>query len=243
MGDVSVQLIGEEAGGKIGDFVARVKPGFAVHHLLGAQFLAQRATAVESRISNATESLRREHRAYVVGSVLTATAFLEAMINELYISAAEGGFYSEFALDSRDAAALAAAWVKAEKERWSILKKYQQALERSGHEMYATTDSPYLDVDHLVVLRNALTHFKSEWDHKLSEHAALESRLAGRFRVSCLAATNQSFFPHLCLGAGCAEWAVEVAITFALDFRHRMALPETLSIDQALVRQADDTAA
>lgn len=64
-----------------------------------------------------TEALRVSHRAYVFGTILTATSFVEAMIKEVCLSATGGTPYSEFGLAEDRAAAIAALWSQPDRKR------------------------------------------------------------------------------------------------------------------------------
>jgi hypothetical protein len=233
----------DAAGAFIGDgtsdarFVAKSKPGLAVHHLFAATFFADHATKGEAATDHPTEEQRNAHRAYVLGAVFTATAFMEAGINELYLSAAEGSPYSEFGLDDMRAAELAKKWREGEgRDRYSpVLTKFQDALTLSQLPAYDEATSPYRDASRLIDLRNAITHYKPEWDVALDKHAHLANKLQGYFPESRFADPNQVFFPHRCLGAGCAQWAVAASSNFVIDFRKRMGLNETFRIDEARI--------
>lgn len=65
-----------------GQATARLKSGLAVHHMLAAKFFSKQAIQLEDSLPSPTEAQRSEHRAYVLGTIFTATAFLEALINE-----------------------------------------------------------------------------------------------------------------------------------------------------------------
>ena len=89
------------------------------------------------------------------------------------------------------------------------------------------------DTDNLRRLRNALVHYKPEWDTELKEHRNLEDRLDGRFPLNPYAHSNYAFFPKKCLGHGCAAWAVETSVAFLEEFFDRMNLPQRLDAYRA----------
>lgn len=202
---------------------AKVKSELAKHHLMSADYFASQALSLERTEHQPDEKVRMKHRAYVMGAAFSATAFLEARINEIFISASEVSSYSEFGFDSKKAAALALIWPRAEKEWWSIANKYQNALQGIGQPEYDKDHPLFKEIISLVSLRNALTHYKPEWDDSLRQHAGLAKVLEGKFTESPFSDKRQSFFPHRCLGAGCANWSVHVAREFALDFYSRLA--------------------
>jgi hypothetical protein len=176
-----------------------------------------------------TEALRVSHRAYVFGTILTATSFVEAMINEICLSATEGTPYSEFGLAEDRAAAIAALWSQADRKRWPTLKKYQQALIAVGASPFDTASPPYPSIESQIALRNALTHYKPEWDDEQDIGADLEKRLLGSFPENRFSDAAEAFFPHRCLGSGCAQWTVFSAQLFVGAFRARMGLREGIT--------------
>jgi hypothetical protein len=66
---------------------ARVKYHFSQQHLRAAEFFAQQSQTFEATVKTPDENQQSQHRAYVTGTVLSAVAFLEASINELFLSA------------------------------------------------------------------------------------------------------------------------------------------------------------
>ena len=214
---------------------ATVKSSLAIHHLFAAEFLASKAEAVE-RGGDRSDEAAMQHRSYSIGAVLTAVAFLEALINDIYLSAVDGSPNSPFS-DFVQTEAVANEWRNSKDSRWSLLEKYERALVASGKPGYRSTDRLRADVDSLIHLRNSLTHYKPEWDNQLKRHKDVEKRLVGKFPESAFSDRRQAFFPHRCIGAGCARWAVTVAGDFALDVREKLDLSETIPVQQALIRQ------
>jgi hypothetical protein len=204
--------------------------------MLAAEFFSKQARQLEDSLASPTEAQRSEHRAYVLGAIFTATAFLEAFINELYLSAVDGSPSSEFGLENTNAEAMAKEWRNKEDDLWSLLDKYKKALSCCKIAAYEESNSPFKEASDLVYLRNSVTHYKPEWDDSLRKHANIAARLQGQFPENRFALPNQAFFPHRCLGAGCAAWASSASLSFATDFKSRMGLKETFAIDRAIVR-------
>lgn len=215
-------------------YEADVKNSLAVHHLLAAEFFALQAEALE-RSSRHAGSVSNSC-SYAIGAVLTSVAFLEAMITDIYLGAVDGPPSSPFA-DFIQTEAVANEWRSPKNPRWSLLEKYDRALEVAGARGYKPTDRLRNDADSLVHLRDSLVHYRPEWDNNLNRHKEVEKRLAGKFAESAFSDGTQAFFPHRCLGAGCARWAVMVATNFAIDVRTRLGLSEGFPVDHASVRQ------
>jgi hypothetical protein len=178
------------------------------------------------------QSLDRPHRSHAITAVLSAVAFLEAIVNEVWQDAADSkpGEHTAYT-DGIPNAALATMrelWNgKENAERMlSPLSKFQVALVCAGHQRMAIGAEPYQSVDVLIDLRNGLVHFKPHWWHddgrgEAKFVAALRGKLAGHENKQPI---GEPWFPNKVLGAGCADWACSSVIAFARDWHGRMGL-------------------
>ena len=191
--------------------------------MVAAAYFARKALGVES---NYTDLVDGEpyfaHRGYVTGAVFSAVASLEATVNELYIDAQDANSPTFQGVDPIVPKLLAEYWEEIESA--SILRKYQSALILARKSKFDQGTSPYQEVDSLIQLRNALVHYKPEWDTDLREHRKIENRLKGRFAENSFVGPNDAFFPKKCLGHGCAEWAVKSSVTFIEEFFRQLGL-------------------
>jgi len=166
-------------------------------------------------------------RSYATGAVVMAVSALEASINELYLEAVDRNSHALGALTAEQIAQLETLWEAV--DRTKILAKYQLVLAVCGKERMPKGMEPYQSVDALIDLRNAVVHFKPEWDDELVEHAKLEKRLASKFDDCALAlrATGHMvWFPGRCLGLGCANWAIGAVERFVAEFCGRLGIRE-----------------
>ena len=207
----------------------------AAYHLQSARYFADSAKVVDDDKPEKTDKLQRAYRANSIGAVFAATGALEAMANEIFLSAVEGGPYSEFGIDAEFKDDMSALWQKAEKKRWPIVKKYQALLSAIGAERYDENSDLLLNIRLLVRLRNSLTHYKPEWDDELQAHMKLEDCLRGRFEISYFSSTNEPFMPNRCIGAGCANWAVSVSIEFIHDVRAKLGISANIPMGEVRV--------
>jgi len=201
----------------------RVCHSFTKQHFEAARYFANCAVSMENESHKADlkdEIRKSQHRAYVVGAVILATMAMEACINEIYLDACRKNLKG---LDDRAMALLAKSWPKLE---WNpgILLKYQEALQSLVKEALDRDAQPCKDADNLVHLRNALTHYKPEWDDA-KIHVEIKDRLKGKFDVNPLAPDAYLWFPEQCLGSGCAKWAVSTAEAFVSEFCKRLGIP------------------
>jgi hypothetical protein len=209
-----------------GELTERQKHSMSRQHLRAARYFATRSQELEQDVDSTAEdqSIKPIHRSYVTGAIISAMAGLEASINELYLEARDNHRQRLQGLSDK-AIALLAEW-SGEIERSSMLLKYQTALLIAGAERFDKGAQPFQDIDSLVKLRNALIHYRPEWDSDLEVHQKLRDTLDSRFQVNPFYPDANLWFPHQCLGSGCANWAVEASETFLTEFCGRMGIPD-----------------
>jgi hypothetical protein len=221
MTNLKVDLVGESKSS--GSLAVRVKHNFSKKHFRAAVLFAAEARTMETTISAPSEEERSRHSAQVTASVLSSAVFLEASINELFLSAIDQDFNILASFDAESCELLQQFWGQVEK--YPILEKYQIALALLRKGPFDRGGAPYQDADSLIKLRDSLVHYKPEWDDELGTHQRLEDRLKGRFPLNPYGAGIHLWFPHQCLGAGCADWAVTTARAFSEEFCKRLAIP------------------
>jgi hypothetical protein len=206
---------------------AAVKHNFSKQHLKAATYFAKRAAEIETAATLTTqlsEEIRSQHRAYVTGAIFSAVAALESSINELYLEAQDRNPHTLKGLDPEKIALLGQFWP--EIDGYSILHKYQTALLIISAGNLDKGQSPYQNADSLIKLRNALVHYKPEWDNELDIHKKIETRLRNKFNECAFADQHVLWFPHKCLGSGCAKWSVGTITAFMHEFCQRAQIPE-----------------
>lgn len=143
-------------------------------------------------------------------AVMLAVAALEAYANEFFID-------NPRLFD--DGSGSANAWDAYRPKE--IFAKYELALDRSTHERLDRGSRLSQQIKALVELRNAITHFKPEWDSEPIAHAKVSSLLRGKIEASPFVPTNQPLFPIGWQSHSCTAWAVRSVFEFILDFEHR----------------------
>lgn len=218
--DAQVDLTPESGDGG----VEQVAASLYGHHLFAARHLADLACEIEKEHAGTADAeILRKHRAYVIGAVFAAAAYLEASINELYLEVQDHIANGNPENQRRVLAVPAHFWSAV--ARPPILHKYQLALVVADAEPFDEGRSPFREADGLVALRDALVHGRQEWRDAHGRRQNLERRLRAKFPHNALAREGDPEFPDQLLGAGCAMWAVRVAEKFNNDFCHRMAIP------------------
>lgn len=208
--------------------VVRVKANLAGLHLQSANRFASQCeeiTAAESAL-DWPQPHWDESRSFASAAVILSVAALEATANEFFLEAVDGNTTAMQRIGERNRRMLATMWDEIDEH--SILHKYEIALAVCEAPQFKRGEAPYQPAAALIELRNALVHFKPEWDSELDRHSKLQRRLAGKFEKCGLAAMAKGsmvWFPHECLGAGCARWSVNVTKEFIADFCRRLEIP------------------
>lgn len=228
-------------------------------HIKAAAHFANLSYDIEDKYDDSQDSseLFEKHRSYVMGSIITTVSYLEATINELFTDVADG-VYSN-GLDHNVVALMARMWKLEIKPpnttkvaqiysplddlKPSVLQKFQIALTLASKDLFDTGKAPYQDVHYLILLRNALIHYKPEWigtgekykDTKDTLSEKLRKKLKSRIQtINPMRREADVFFPHQCLGYGCAKWAVESSVKFSDEFFSKIGLPSNLNQDDQL---------
>lgn len=213
-----------------GSIQIRLKHSMVGQHFSAARFFAECTAELETKLLSSEsqdETKKSQHSAYAIGAVVSAVMGIEAYINEIYLCGCDKDKNRLAGLDDREMNLLAEWWPRLER-RADILLKYQHALLLLGRAALSKGKNPYQDADSLIQLRNALTHYKSEWDDACDVHAKLEARLTGRFSLNPLAVKSPLWFPHHCLSSGCAKWAVSTAEVFVSEFCAKLGIPKRI---------------
>ena len=205
------------------------RKNFSAIHLRGAIRLAG---SVAYELDQPDDTPRRGTRivaldAAVASTIIAATAFLEAAINELFADAADTmKQIPELSAEARQT--LAESWASGVPRTASfpVLSKYQIGRLLLKLPPADSGASPAQGVSWIVKLRNALIHFEPDWKtHTIGKRQEsnpddkFELALKGRFpESSLLASSGNPFFPDRIFGYGCAHWAVSKSAAFADEF-------------------------
>ncbi|HZI26654.1 MAG TPA: hypothetical protein VFD64_00775 [Gemmatimonadaceae bacterium] len=200
-----------------------IEHSFQREHLLAASYFVAMAKRIESRGAAAVgaEGMTR-HRASVTGAIVSSVAFLESSINELYLEFQRAGDDGS-AIPTRAHTQLETLWPSADGA--PLMLRYQVALQSVDAERFNERRSTYKNVERLLELRDALVHHQPERHDERQRHQSLQRRLRTCFSPNTLLGPRARWFPDLCLGAGCATWALRSAEAFSNEFCIRMGIP------------------
>lgn len=189
--------------------------------------------------SPATEEATDEHWALATSSVVASAMFIEANINELFISARislqkerQPGFMGHGfpfvggSLDSADRVKLDGTWDFVDNA--SVLEKYQFVLVLLGKYKMDKGGSPFQPAAALIEARNKLIHYKQglfEAGSAQKGVAQLQAQLGGNsFQPHPFTSDANAFYPDQFFGyAGC-RWAWRTADAFVQEFHKRLGI-------------------
>ncbi|GAC85335.1 hypothetical protein GP2_033_00700 [Gordonia paraffinivorans NBRC 108238] len=207
----------------------------STQHLWSAKRAARECSEIEDRIAG-TNAADIALESCATNAVMLSVAFMEAAVNEVLqdLAEAEPGRVSHRCkgIEPEAAPLIRALWVTpARLERAGILEKYQVALTATRKPEFDTSTNPYQSAVKLIALRNALVHFKPEWQMDDDEHKMFKM-LKGLFPESRVFPNPVSpWYPHVCLASGCAEWAHKTATAFVDEWWVRMGIERDYRVD------------
>lgn len=198
-------------------------------HLRCADVCARNCRVIENNIKDGVTDENKEFyyddQALATGAVITSVAFLEATINEFF-SDCENNSENIKPIGENKIELLKQQWKKDIKckrnDRYSLIFcKYITAysiIKGKGFEKDSELSRNLVD---LIKLRNALVHFKPKWQatEPIPDDPYKLNHLKGKFAENIFTKeSGDAFFPKKCLGAGCAEWAINTSKNFVEKF-------------------------
>jgi len=196
----------------------RMRTYFSRDHLQAAAHFVHLAASIES--AHSSHEVFIEHRAYVTASLLLAIAFLDAVVNELFVDAVEAHNHYLLPLDPQAVTSLAGKWKSV--CRQPTINRFDTLLTVTRRRHLKRGQEPCQSVHALMELRNSLIHYKPEWSHSgpskvydVQTSVELEQKLKGRFPLHPrFSGSENLFFPDKCLSTACARWAVQASLSF-----------------------------
>ena len=221
-----------------GESAIRFRDCFSVRYIQSAALLCRLGYGIEraGRTAAPAQDDLLRHEVFILNSVLSTVTFLECTINELYADVADDAYLCEDEQHEELLMRIRTGWTNEKNfDRFPLIDKYQRILVLAGQAPFDEGDRAYDNVRMLIRLRNHLMHYRREWvvipiegAVRLQEETAsdrFEKILRKSFATNPLAGKNQPFFPDICLGHGCAEWAIVNSIILTDAFFRKLGLP------------------
>jgi hypothetical protein len=195
---------------------ARMKVVATGMHRMNLSYFQMRAAAQFARKAGEVEQRHTgddwgpsydEITLHVISAIVMAASSLEAFINEVFLNPDMHLPQHQKALKTR--------WPKYEQKK--VLDKFQLAMRLRTKKRMDSGVPIYQNADTLILMRNAVVHFKPEWSHEKKIQKKIEQRIHKKFSLSPFA-HGDSVFPDQCMSYGCARWCVETALAFVEAF-------------------------
>ena len=154
-----------------------------------------------------------------IASVVCCSSSIEAYANELFFDRAT-------VFPNISAALLDELWETYERKK--SLEKFEFALLLGEKPPVDRSAAVYQDVQIVIDLRDALVHFKPEWDDLAARHEKLSRKLKCKFEPSPFL-NDRLIFPRRWAKHGCTSWGVRRCLNFAAEFEWLSDLPPKYS--------------
>lgn len=211
---------------------ADVRYCFTVQFLRASAHFAQQAVAIEAaHCVDPGEQVRSEHRGLVTASIMQSVAAIETEIADVLLH----GPGNHLGSDKTDQQALQFLKPLADViDREDALSRYRCVLHLLKKPSLKEGHQPWQDAATLVKLRNEVTHYKSKWGQEMTQQRLFQRLQQLQHPRPPFINEGQNFFPHQCLSAACAGWAVTTAVAFIDEFYHNMGIESRLERHRAL---------
>jgi hypothetical protein len=196
-----------------GTVTADSRYSFTGSFLHAAGVFARRAHEMESIEDISAEGIV-EHRGCVVAAVMQSVAALEAEIYEITVHG-PGHHLGSNHIDL-DAKSFLGPLEELIDNR-DVLSRYELVLHLLKKQPLRRDTQLWERTVLLVRLRNALVHYKSRWGRDMDAKLTASLKKLALRRPSFVPEL-EPFFPHQCLGAHCAAWAVDTSFKFLSTF-------------------------
>ena len=192
------------------------RSNFSVPHMFAAALFSRQVCTIEKdNQSKPYGPFWEDIRIYSIACIFGCVASLESYVNELFVDHEKN--FPEMRTDI-----MKKLWEYFEQK--PLLEKYEFALLLKKAPSPEKGQRPYQDIDALIHLRNALTHFKPEWEDDQEIHAKVSAQLKGRFNLSPFMGDVEPIFPKKWATSGCTKWAVQSSLAFINKFEELASL-------------------
>jgi hypothetical protein len=232
MNKISLETTGDES-------PIRFRDCFSVRYIQSAALLCRLGYRIEKKYLDSgriSEEARLRHEVFILNSVLSSVAFLESTINELHADAADDAYFFSDEKNEELLKTIGEKWRNEKNfDRAPLANRYQKILIITEKPVFDDDNPVFSTIRNLIEIRNFLMHYKREWIviqkgglsgvSSETHEEKMERMLKNKFPGNPLAQKNSPFFPDICFGHGCAEWAVENSLAFTDEFFKKLELP------------------
>jgi hypothetical protein len=193
---------------------------YSAPNLTSAAMFSRRVGEIEAaHLGRELGAFWEDILAHATACIFLSVAGLESYANEVFVDR-----HKHFPGQAEDF--LRMLW-STFKEK-SVLEKFDLALLLRGNSPLEKGTEPVQSVQALVRLRNALIHFKPEWENEQDAHQKLSTQLCRYFNRSVFLASDAGLFPRAWACHECTQWAVIAVLRLIEHFEERAGLPANM---------------
>ena len=218
-------------------FTSDVRTSLTGQFLMAAAMQAKAAAAIESRArADITEDDLIAHKGFVIGAIMQVCAGLECEIWEL-MTYGPGHHLGSGGTDTVARDILASSAEKVDRKK--VTERYRIVLETLGRPAISPDGQLWQDADLVVRLRNELVHYKSRWGSEPCQPDLFAALKGKQLKRPAFMEAGSTFFPHECLSAARAAWAVRSCCSFLDEFYLNLGIPGRLDPFRERLRLAE----
>jgi hypothetical protein len=201
---------------------------FTVQYLEASTIFVRRARVIESMpIQDVDDSLRIEHRGLVCSVIFQCVAALDTETHETCTYGPGAYLGSDHTDDDSKAYLSPLATVIDDQDTMS---RFNLVLHLLRKEPIDTGREPFQSAAMVVRLRNEIVHYKSRWGEEMKTSKLFSALEGKRFRPPpFFPPGGMNFFPHRCLSADCATWALKSSVNMLDAFYTAIGVPSRFS--------------
>lgn len=198
---------------------------FTRQFLEASAIFTRRARVIETAVvGTMTEDdcMRCEHRALVTTVIMQCVAALEAETHETCLHGPGSHLGSNGTnTQARDFLLPLVDLI----DDQNALTRFDLILHLLGKTPLDKGSNPYQSVALVVRLRNELVHYKSRWGTEMERNKLLTALQSLKHTSPPFTNESMNFFPHRCLSAACATWALASVVSFLEQFYEALGVP------------------
>lgn len=204
-------------------FTAETRYSFVGQHLEASAIFIRRIREIEGLTSDQMdEPVVCEHRGLVCAVIFQCAAALESEANEVCVHGPGCHLGSSgIDMDAKRFLSPLADLVDAQK----TVARFNLILHLLHKEKFDTGKEPYQSAALVARLRNELIHYKSHWGTEMESTKLYRSLESMHHQMAPYATASMNFFPHRCLSADCAAWALSSTVAFLEAFYAALGVP------------------
>lgn len=203
--------------------IADTRYSFVGQYLEASTRFVRRLRTIECSKSIASSQARIvEHRGLVCAVVMQCTAALESETFEVCVHG-PGSYLGSNGID-RKAQEFLAPLVDVVDKR-DVIRRFELILHLLRKPTLPRGREPVQSAKLVVGLRNELVHYKSQWGQDMTRDSLLKALERRKHRPPPHTSVGMNFYPHRCLSADCAEWALRSVVAYLEAFYEALGVP------------------